>query len=205
MLVVGLGVVLVRPVGLWVNVAPTFSGAALTLALMQLMRGARRGRAEWRRFALGGLLLAAILSLRFEFFVAAALVLVATPLVIVRGRAGLQGLLGALGAFVVLIAGWAVALARSSGTPLFPLLPGDWTSANQWRDPAVHTLGGYLHRLVLGAEQDRWALAVGGTLTLALLVVGLAPAAVPSPTRSGCGWTTPSSFSWSPPSAVWPS
>lgn len=170
LLIAGLGLVLVRPVGIWVNSAPTFSGAALTVALMHLLRGSRRGASEWWRFALGGMVLAAILSLRFEFFVAAAIPLIAIPLVVVRGRAGVVALGAGAAAFVAGTIGWAVALARSSGTPFFPLIAGNWTSASQWRDPAIHGLAGYLHRFALGAEQDHWPFAVVGSV---VLVAGL--------------------------------
>jgi len=169
-LVVAAGIVLVRPVGIWVNVAPTFSGAALTLALMRMVRGARHGVGERWRFALAGLLLAALLSLRFEFLLAPALVVVVVPLAVVRGRAGRAALLAAAVASVAGIGGWAIALARSSGTALFPLLAGNWTSADQWRDPAVHSLSGYLHRFALGARQDHWDVALLGALLLVALL-----------------------------------
>ena len=170
-LVLGIGIVTVRPVGLWTNVAPTFSGAALTVALMQLVRGARRGRAEPWRFVLGGVLLAGILSLRLEFFIPPALVLFLTPLVVVRGRRALVAMASSAVAFALALSGWAVALQASSGTPLFPVFVGNWSSASQWRNPAIHTISGYLSRFRIGLNQDHFDFVVLGTVLVAAVVV----------------------------------
>jgi hypothetical protein len=171
LVVVGIGVVCVRPVGVWANVAPTFSGAALTLALLQVLQGSRRGVGDRGRFMVCGLLLAALLSLRLEFFVTAVVTCLLTPLCIVRGRAGLVALRSLATSFGLSFVGWAVALGISSGTFLFPLVSGNWTSSALWDDPSVHSLGQYLHRFVLGAEQDHWDLAILGAVALVGLVV----------------------------------
>jgi hypothetical protein len=170
--VVGLCVVLIKPVGLWANVAPTFSGSALSLALLQLLGGVRQhGRNVWRYFALCGLVLGGLLALRLEFFVPAAVALVGTALLVVRGRRGLVALVVAGTTALAALVGWAIALARSSGTALFVVWNGNLTDAIRGRDPAMRSLSQFLRRLGEEATTDHWDVAVLGSLLLVALAL----------------------------------
>lgn len=170
--VLGLGLVLVRPVGVWSNVAPTFSGTVLTVATLQLLAPVRRDEVPWGRYALCGLLLAASLSLRLEFCLVAGLVVVLVALTRLKWRDALACIALAAGVFLVGIAGWAVALQRSSGTLLYPFIAGNWNTAFPWNNAAVHTARQYLDRFAhqLTVNGLGWMLAGSLAILAALLV-----------------------------------
>ena len=168
LLTFGLAIVLIRPVGIWVNAAPTFSGAALIVALALVLGDIDTTRPERWRFCVCGLLLAALFALRLEFFVPAVLAVLVYAVVVFRGRRVLGALAAVAIAGVIAIAGWAVALFESSHTPLFPLFASYWTEGSQWKDPTVKTIGQYLNHLVADAKAANWDLVVFGSL----LVVG---------------------------------
>jgi len=144
-LFVGLGVLLGHGAGPIANLSPDYSVAVLSLATYQLLRKIPdiASPEQPLRYVIIGVLLAGILTLRVYFITA---VVIATLIVIIsiRGRRSIKGLAIITGTSAVAISGWAVALLRSSGTPLFPLIAGNYnTSSPSGADPSVHGFRAY--------------------------------------------------------------
>ncbi|HTZ10492.1 MAG TPA: hypothetical protein VMB72_15570 [Acidimicrobiales bacterium] len=170
-LVVGLAVAQGVGVGPVVNLSPDFSVAALSLGIFQLLgkvRLERDGDPQHHLFVAIGLLAGGILAERFDFMVSMTFVIVVVVVVLRWGRC-LVPLLTVGATVVVANLGWALALQRSSGTPLYPLLNGNadptWPSS---RNPDITSLG------------DRWHLFVQtfdgygeGRMALLCVVLGL--------------------------------
>jgi hypothetical protein len=190
-LVIGLGLTVVHPVGIWANSAPTFSGLALTLGVLQLLAVSAGGERNWRVDVCIGVLIGGLLALRFQFVVPA----VAAVLAIALYRSGRRAWrpIVVIGATTIATTiGWAVALDRSSGTLLFPLFPGTYNVHFPWADPAITTTRHFLVRLWgeigtagLGVEIvavlcacvvlvgfGRATKTTGETATIAVIVVG---------------------------------
>jgi hypothetical protein len=168
--VIGLLLVLGDPVGIWANVAPTFSGVALTVALLQLLAVARR-TADLRLYAIAGLFIAALLSLRLEFALPGGIALVLTALSEQRLRQRLTAIGTAAGCGVVALIGWALALDASSGTLLFPLESGNWNTTFPWRDPAISATVARLDFLRGELATDRFGLEVAASLAVSLVLL----------------------------------
>jgi hypothetical protein len=163
----GIGLILGRGIGPITNLSPEFSVAALSLGVYVLLRGIplRPDRDQPLRYVVIGVLLAGILALRFYYLmsVVAAAVFV---IVALRGRRSLRGLLTIVVSSTIATIGWAVALARSSGTPLFPLILGNynksWPSGN---DPTLHGIGGFARHVINTFE----GYSIGWVCVLAVL------------------------------------
>lgn len=166
---VGLGVVVTRPVGEFANVAPTLSGVALTLAIARLLSEHRsESNTRWV-YLITGLLFAGIFALRLEFiFGAGALIVVSVALSRYRSMA-ISNLLRSGVVAVVGLLGWAVALYRSSGTPIFPLMTGNWTQQWWFINPLVHTFWQHLHEMGSILVTDNLDVGVVGALSVAAL------------------------------------
>lgn len=150
-LVVGLALAQGVGVGPVVNLSPDFSVAALSLGVFQLLGRLRVDAAPGHQrhlYVAIGMLTGAILAERFDFLVSTVFVVVCA-LVVVRWRRCIAPLLGIGATVVACNVGWAVALQRSSGTPLFPLLDGNanpsWPSS---RDPDITSLSSRWHLFV---------------------------------------------------------
>ena len=149
--VVGVPLVLGRGEGPVANLSPDFSVAALSLAVLLLLRHvATSDRSQRVPLAVViGIMLAGILALREYFLVSVVIAVVVVVVVIVGSRGvvdlGVMAMSGALASV-----GWAVALWRSSGTPLFPLFVGNynkaWPSGN---DPTLQGASMWWHRFLL--------------------------------------------------------
>jgi hypothetical protein len=170
--IIGLVLVLGRPVGIWANVAPTFSGVALTIALLQLLAVARRD-GDARLYGLGGLFLAGLLSLRLEFALPAGVALMLSALTEPGVRRRLGALRAAAACGVVGIAGWAVALQASSQTPLFPLFSGTWNTSFPWRNPAISSATSLLEFLRGELATDRFGAELAASVAVALALIML--------------------------------
>ncbi len=167
----GVGLILGRGIGPIVNLSPEFSVAALSLGAYVLIKRTplQNERDQPLLYVVIGVVLAGILALRFYYLmsVVAALVFV---LVAVRGRRAIRGVLITAASSAIASIGWAIALARSSGTPLFPLVLGNynqsWPSGN---DPTLHGIGTFV-RHFLNAF-DGYAI---GWVSVAAVVIALA-------------------------------
>jgi hypothetical protein len=145
-LLLGIGLILGRGIGPIVNLSPEFSVAALSLGVYVVLRRVplRHDRDQVLRYVVIGVLLAGILALRFYYLISvvAAVVFV---MVALRGRRAPRSLLIIAASSIAASIGWAVALVRSSGTPIFPLVLGNfnksWPSGN---DPNLHGIGSFV-------------------------------------------------------------
>lgn len=136
---IGVGLLLGHGTGPIVNLSPTFSVAALSLGVYQLLRNVRATSLDEQPllYVVIGIFLAGVLALRFTFLIS---VMIATVIVIVsvRGRRSPIPLAITFGSTVVATGGWAIAELRSSGTPMFPLIAGNYnTSWPGGRDPFI--------------------------------------------------------------------
>jgi hypothetical protein len=144
---VGVGVLLGHGTGAVLNVSPTFSVAGLSLGAYQLLRHVRVPPDDEQPllYVVIGLFLAGVLALRFTFLLSVAIAVVIV-VVVVRGRRAITPLAIAAGSTVIAVSGWAIALLRSSATPLFPLISGNYNST--WpgaHDPMIKGLNRYAH------------------------------------------------------------
>ena len=169
-LVVGLGVVVGNGSGLQQNLSPTLTAAAFSLGAYQLLRSLRVVTARQRPalYVALGLFVGALLALRF-YYVVSVVVGVVVVLVVDRRARALGPLAACAAVAVVSVAGWAVALERSSGTPLFPLLPGNYNTAYPvGPSPFSSGLVSYARRV--------WSVSNGfhvGTVALLAIAVGV--------------------------------
>jgi hypothetical protein len=174
-LLLGVGLIVGDGIGPIVNLSPEFSVAALSLGVFVLLRWVPLQNEQDQTFlyVVIGLLLAAILALRFYFLISVVLAVVVV-MVTLRGRRCLRGLLIMAASSVVASIGWAAALQRSSGTPLFPLFGGNynksWPSGN---DPTLHGVSDFVRRYVNAFNGYRigWVSLVA--VVIALIYLGL--------------------------------
>ncbi|HWD25038.1 MAG TPA: hypothetical protein VG368_06210, partial [Acidimicrobiales bacterium] len=171
-LILGLGLAVVHPVGIWANSAPTFSGVALTIATLQLVAVSSRGPWNWRYDVCVGMLIGGLLALRFEFAVPVAVVVVIAALFF-RRRSGWKPLLSESAVGLCSIVGWAVALQRSSGTVLFPLFSGNYNSAFPWADPSFTTFRQFVSRVWSQIGVDAWGWEIVAILVATIVVVSV--------------------------------
>jgi len=142
-LLLGIGVILGHGIGDVSNLSPNYSITAFSLGVFQLLRRVPPKSAPEQPllYVVIGIFMAAILALRFSFVVSVAIAVV-IALFTVRGSRCVKGLLIILGTTVLCSGGWAIALFRSSGTPLFPLTDGNYNKS--WptgQDPHVFAHG----------------------------------------------------------------
>lgn len=174
---VALVVLIGHGVGPLINLSPGFIGAALSLAVYQLCCRARaeQGRARTVAFSVVGLMLGALLAIRTTYLGPAAIV----TLVALGGRPSRANLRRALrcglgllaGGFVAMV-GWSIALEESSSTPLFPLIPGNYTGQPGSADPSVSAVSAIenLGREVAASGQMEWVALVTIVIGLGLFV-----------------------------------
>jgi hypothetical protein len=167
---VGLFTVIMRPVGIWANVAPTLSGTALTLAIARIVTEHRdEDNLRWV-YLLSGLLFAGLFALRLEFVFAGAAVIIVSTLVARHRRRSpefllLSGLTVAFG-----LIGWAIALERSSGSFLFPMQQSYWTQQSWFKNPQVRTLGQHLREVGTIANGSYLDIGLLGSLVIAIVL-----------------------------------
>ena len=150
-LLLGIPLVLGHGEGPVANLSPSFSVAALSLAAFVLLRHVGRfgRRQQVMLFSVVGLLVAGIVSLRAYFAVSVA-VAVAIVAIAVGGRRSVVDLSATVVTAAAASIGWAVALQRSSGTPLFPVVAGTYNrSWPSGADPTLHGFAPYWHRFLL--------------------------------------------------------
>jgi hypothetical protein len=147
------------------NLTPAYIAAALIAAVVLLIAETRRDRDDLtdRRFlVLAALLCAGLLTLRTPDPVPVALLLITLILgASATARERLAAILFFAAATVIFAGPWMIALWRSSGTPLYPPIAGNFN--NSW--PGLEARGeGLLSRLThtLGADPLAWML--GGVL-----------------------------------------
>ena len=168
-LVLGTGLAVGGGIGPIDNLSPLFSVAALSVATYVVLRRvpARGGAGPPQLYLVLGLLMAAILALRFYFLISVVGAVVFV-LVALQGWRSVRSMALIAAAAVVATLGWAVALLRSSGTPVFPVIFGnyntDWPSSS---DPTVHGLHNHLELFL----KDFTGFGVGWP---ALVAVGVA-------------------------------
>lgn len=146
LLVLGLGVLLGHGISYMVNLSPVFSAAALTLGVYQLLAVLPRDRPPpTPLLILIGLLLAGLISLRSTFLVAPGFAVLGVYSLLLR-RHAIRAVLWTGCVSAAGIAGWAIAAYRSSGTPLFPIVSGNYRSSFlEALGPASKSLGAYLY------------------------------------------------------------
>jgi len=175
-LVLGTGLAVGGGIGPIINLSPLFSVAALSLGVYVVLRrvavqGTRDGP---QLYVVLGILLAGILALRFYFLISVGCAVVFV-LVAVQGRGSVRSLARIAATGVVCMAGWAVALARSSGTPVFPLISGNYnTSWPSGNDPTVHGIHALAARYyeALARYGTGWVAASAVALAALVLVAG---------------------------------
>jgi hypothetical protein len=123
-------------------------------AVVELRRGLREGDAATvQRWSIaGGVLIAALIAIRSYSAPAVALALVvgaltASGLATGRARAGAVGI--AIVTAAAAVAPWSATLWQSSGTPLFPIIPGNLNArVPSATDPTLHGFGAVVSRAV---------------------------------------------------------
>jgi hypothetical protein len=175
-LLVGLGLTLFHPVGAWANSAPTFSGVALSLALLQLLEMRALERGNTALVVAAGLIVGALYALRYQFAIP---MIGATVLVgiVTRKRACWRPLGVFAGVVIASLVGWAVALQRSSDTLIFPIFHGTYNTTFPWKDPAFTTTAQFLTRFWAEVRFDGWGVEMVVVLAGAALLVVLDRAA----------------------------
>ena len=172
-LVIGIGVLLGHGLATVSNLSPEYSIAALSLGLYQMLSRLREDpeRSPWIHVVVG-VLLAAVLALRFTYVISVG---IATLVVVIAcyGRRSGRPIATIVGSGALATGGWAVALLRSSGTPFFPLVAGNYNTAWPSRDPALvglHGLWSLVHSVF--DVSDVGAVAVVSGVVGALLLFG---------------------------------
>jgi hypothetical protein len=171
--VIGIGVLLGHGLATVANLSPEYSIAALSLGLYQILSRLRADpERSWWLHVVVGVLLAGVLALRFTYVISVG---TATLVVVIAcyGRRAGRPIATIAGTGVLATGGWAVALLRSSGTPFFPLIAGNYNTAWPSRDPALAGLHGLfsLVRSVFDVS-DVGAVAVVSGAVGALLLFG---------------------------------
>ncbi len=176
-LVVGLGVLLGHGIGPVQNLSPTLSGAALSLGAYQILaklRTSSESDQPWL-YAVIGVVLGGILALRFYYLISAVVATI-IAIVVARGRKSVKPIIivGAVG--ILSVSGWAVALYRSSRSPLFPLVEGNYNpSYPVGPNPLASGVRSYGHQLwsVITGDDVGWV--AFGCIALALVVLVIRP------------------------------
>jgi len=118
--VVGVGILVGQGIGPIINLSPAYSVAALSLGAYQLLSmspASTDGRRQNLLYVVLGVMLAAILALRWMDLLSMVFATVLV-LVVLLGRAALRAVLVTGATALACTAGWAVALSRSSGSPV---------------------------------------------------------------------------------------
>jgi hypothetical protein len=171
----GLGVLLGHGTGPIINLSPEFSVAALSLGAYQLLRHVRPASGHDHPFLyiVIGVFMAGILALRFTFLIPVTIAFVIV-VVAIRGRRLITPLAITVATVAVATAGWAVAELRSSGTPGFPVIAGNYnTSWPGGTDPSITGLGQHAH-IFWGAfkyDDVGWVALASVGIGLTLLLV----------------------------------
>jgi hypothetical protein len=173
LLAVGVAVTLGFGLGIVVNLSPEFSVVAFSVGVYQLLakvRSKSQGRADQPYlYVVIGIFMAAILALRFTDLIP---VMIATVMVLIvlRGRQCFRGLVVIAGTVLVLSLGWAIALYRSSGTPMYPLFGGNadplWPNG---RDPHITHLFQYGHLFMMAFNGDGMGRVAVTSIVIALV------------------------------------
>jgi len=147
--VLGIGVMAGHSIGPIQNLSPTLSAAALSLATYQLLGKVRRAPdadQPWL-FVVIGVVLGGILALRF-YYLFSVVVAAIIAIVFARRRRAIRAVAVCGLAGLLSVAGWAVASYRSSRTPLFPLVEGNYDpSYPVGPNPFAGGVGEYLRHL----------------------------------------------------------
>jgi hypothetical protein len=139
----GIGVLLGYGVGPTINLSPAYSVAALSLGVYQLLRHVPTSSQSDRPYlyVVIGIFLAAILALRFSFLISVVIAVV-IAVIVLRGRRALSAFVTIVTGMAIATVGWAIAQLRSSGTPMFPLIAGNYnTSWPGGADPSIKGVG----------------------------------------------------------------
>ena len=130
--------------GLAFNLSPRYSVTLLTLAIFMYLYDVRSAKSEetslvpWKII---GLLLSALITLRTDNVVAPIIATIMVIFMVKVNRA--KSLIIILGTSVVALSGWALALYRSSGSLLYPLMNGTANKAYS-TDPLHWSIGKYI-------------------------------------------------------------
>lgn len=176
-LVVGLGVLLGHGIGPVQNLSPTLSAAALSLGAYQLLgkvRSSSEADQPWL-YVVIGLVLGGILALRFYYLVSVAVAAV-VAIIVARGRRSVKPIILVGGVGIVSVSGWAIALYRSSRTPLFPLFEGNYNpSYPVGPNPVSSGFSSYAHQVWTVVKGDDVGWVALGCIAIALgaLVLGV--------------------------------
>ena len=176
-LLIGLGVLLGNDIGAVVNIGPNFSIAAFSLGLLYVLRSVRSWseRDEPFVYVVIGILLSGILALRFSFLVSMAIT-VLLVVVVLRRRQAVKPLLVIGITTVICSSGWAIALFRSSGTPMFPLIGGNYNKSwpsSQNPSEFARGFGRFAHFAseVFTADNLGWVALAGAIIGLGFLAL----------------------------------
>jgi hypothetical protein len=175
-LVLGLGIFLGHGIGPVQNLSPTLSAAALSLGAYQLLakvRTSSEADQPWL-YAVIGVVVGGILALRFYYLISV-LIAVVIAVIVARGVRSIRAIviIGCVG--IASVSGWAVALYRSSKTPLFPLLEGNYNpSYPVGPNPFKQGVGAYAHQIwgVLNGYDVGWLILACIAIALGALVTG---------------------------------
>ena len=130
--------------GLAFNLSPRYSVTLLTLLIFMYLydvRSTRAGEVSRSTWIVVGLLLSTLVTLRLDNAVAPIL---ATVIVIFLMKADrLKSLIVVAGTSILALSGWAIALYRSSGSLLYPLMNGTANKAYA-TDPLHWSVGKYI-------------------------------------------------------------
>ena len=173
-LVVGLGVLLGHGIGPVQNLSPTLSGAALSLGAYQLLaklRTSSEADQPWL-YVVIGVVLGGILALRFYYLISVVVAAI-IAIVVARGRKSIKPVIivGCVG--ILSVSGWAVALYRSSRSPLFPLFEGNYNpSYPVGPNPLASGVRAYAHQVwsVIKGDDVGWVALASIALALVVLV-----------------------------------
>ena len=130
--------------GLAFNLSPRYSVTLLTLAIFMYLYDVRSAKSEETSLVpwiIIGLLLSALITLRTDNVVAPIIATIMVIFMVKVNRA--KSLIIILGTSVVALSGWALALYRSSGSLLYPLMNGTANKAYS-TDPLHWSIGKYI-------------------------------------------------------------
>ena len=154
------------------NLAPEFSATALTLTVFALagLLSDASARGQKALSVLIGLCAAGLLALRFTVVIGVVVaVLVAVVTLPLRRALTAVGLI--VGAFVVSSLGWAVASLRSSATPIFALVPGNYdTSYQPAHDPFRDSLNAFVNLFWKAFQFNSMGFAIVACLAVAVVL-----------------------------------
>ena len=179
-LLIGVGILFGDAIGPVQNLSPTLSASAVSLAAYQLLSKVPRTSSSERSdepalYIVIGVVVGAILALRF-YYVFSVAIAALIALVLARRRHSVRAILLCGGATLVSVSGWAVALYRSSRTPLFPLFKGNYNSAYPLGPgPLSAGIGAYAHRLwaEFNGYWVGWVALLSIAIGVGALIVGI--------------------------------